>query len=736
MYKGTRYPILLGLVMLLLSIWMQYTQLPAVRQFIDRIDGIIYDFRLRTFLVDDAKDPRIVIVDIDERSLRSEGQWPWPRERIATLVDNLFKSYEVSVVGFDFVFAEEERNIIAETLRKFEKERVASSTLDDLRKRIRQFDNNRIMADALRGQPVVIGYMFNHRDNEPAVGLLPAPLTTSADGLAERIIVPEGMSYTAPIAILTENSAGTGYFSVLPDEDGNIRRASLVTKYQGRFYPSLALETTRVFLDEQVDIHVAEEGPQHVVEAITLGNLVVATDRQARVLIPYIGEAKSFTYVSATDVINGTADAELLAGTIVLVGTTAGGLFDLRSTPVGSVYPGVEVHANIIAGILDGQFPAEPSWAQGFNFVLMMVMGVGLTLLLPRLSPVLLVTIPVAVGALLISGNFYAWAGYGLSLPVATAFFLLVSISVINMSWGFFFESRSRNQLKGMFGQYVPPQLVEEMSHRPDLYSFDGESKELSVLFCDIRSFTTISESLSAHALKDLLNRYFTPMTEIIFNHRGTIDKYVGDMIMAFWGAPVQDEHHAKHAVEAAMAMLAKTAVLKEEFKALGLPEIRIGAGINTGIMNVGDMGSEFRRSYTVLGDAVNLGSRLEGSSKFYGVDLVVGEQTYKQTCTDFLYRELDLVKVKGKHEAIQIYEPIAAMAQVTREQTEEIALHQQGIVAYRQRNWAEARALFESLQTLNPACYLYRLYLERVALLEQNDPGSEWDGVYTHTSK
>ncbi|HEY0719867.1 MAG TPA: CHASE2 domain-containing protein, partial [Gammaproteobacteria bacterium] len=424
MYKGKLYPVLLGLVMLVASIWMQHTKLATIRQFIDRIDAIAYDLRLRTFLDDAAKDPRIVIVDIDEQSLRSEGQWPWPRDRIAKLVDNLFSVYGVSVVGFDVVFAEKERNIIADAIKKLERERVGETTLQDLRKHINHFDNNRILAAALHDRPVVLGYMFHDRDNEPPVGQLPPPLTTSADEIAEQLTIQEEISYTAPIEILTEKSAGTGYFSVLPDDDGNIRRASLVTRYQGRFYPSLALETTRVFLDEQVDIHVSQEENLYVADRITLGNLVIPTDKEARVLVPYIGKEKSFNYVSAADVINGSADAELLAGTIVLVGTTAGGLFDLRSTPVGSVYPGVEVHANIIAGILDGQFPAEPSWARGFNFVLMMVMGVGLTLLLPRLSPVLLVTIPVAVGALLISGNFYAWAGYGLSLPVATAFFL------------------------------------------------------------------------------------------------------------------------------------------------------------------------------------------------------------------------------------------------------------------------------------------------------------------------
>ncbi|MGP1609663.1 MAG: adenylate/guanylate cyclase domain-containing protein, partial [Burkholderiales bacterium] len=418
---------------------------------------------------------------------------------------------------------------------------------------------------------------------------------------------------------------------------------------------------------------------------------LIPTDDFGRVLVPYVGGQGSYPYLSATDVLNGTLTPEqedLLVNSLVLVGTTSVGLYDLRATPVGAVYPGVEVHANLLNAILssapmltidentvqDGSsfsaltdvfdqnrispFPSRPGWEQGAVFVAILVIGLVLSLVYPHLGPALLTVSSVTFLLGLTVLNFQLWTRYNLDISLVILWLLIILIATVNMTYGFLREGVNKKVIKGMFDQYVPPAHIDAMLNNPDKYNFSGESKELSVLFSDIRNFTTISEKLSAVELKSMLNEFFTPITGIIFDHNGTIDKYVGDMVMAFWGAPIDDPEHRTHAVKAALKMLAKVEELKPRFKEKGLPEVNIGVGINSGMMSVGDMGSTYRRSYTVLGDAVNLGSRLEGITKAYGVKLLIGEQTYAGL-NNILCRQVDKVQVKGKEEPICIYQPL-----------------------------------------------------------------------------
>jgi adenylate cyclase len=321
-------------------------------------------------------------------------------------------------------------------------------------------------------------------------------------------------------------------------------------------------------------------------------------------------------------------------------------------------------------------------------------------------------------------------------LPLALPVVMPVLLGMLNMAWGFLFEERSKRHLQGMFGQYVPPELVAELADNPDgLVSMEGERREMTVLFCDIRSFTTISEGLEPGELKDMLNRYFTPMTRIIFENRGTVDKYVGDMIMAFWGAPLEDPDHARHALVTALAMLEESERLKPELQAMGYPELNIGIGLNSGPMSVGNMGSEYRRAYTVLGDAVNLASRLEGLTKFYGVRLVVGDDT-RAGQDDFLFRILDRVQVKGKDEPVDIHEPVGPRAELDPAVITEVEAHEAAVAAYRARDWETARAAFNKLATAHPDRVIYTLYLERMELVDPTTLPEDWDGVFRHTSK
>ncbi len=735
-FRKKLYPTATGLLLVFAMLWLQFSHMPLMQQTMQRLDSLIYDLRLSTMLPEHSIDSRIVIVDIDEKSLQIEGHWPWSRDKLGRLIDNLYEQ-GAAVVGFDIIFAEPERNSGETVLQRLsEAEGEMHALVRGLRNYLPLFDNNAAFAEKLHGRDVVLGYIFHTRGDE-AVGALPQPLSIEPAEAVTRLAMPSVTSYTGNIEILQQAARFGGFFTLEPDPDGIIRRAPIVVRHEGRLYPSLGLEVARLFMMvEDVGLQSAMVGNEEILEAIRFGNITIPTDSAGRVIIPYHGRWGSYPYISATDVLQGNGSGGKLENAIVLIGTTAQGLFDLRATPIQAVYPGVEVHANIIASILDNSFPMEPAWATGADFLLTLLIGMSLALLFPRLAPLPLVFITLAVLGAAISFNFWMWASEGLILALAPQFLLVLLLAMFNMAYGFFGEFRSKRQLQGMFGQYVPPELVQEMSENPDQYGFEGESREMTVLFADIRSFTSISEALTANDLKVMLNRFFTPMTRIIFDHRGTIDKYVGDMVMAFWGAPLEDKQHAVHAVTAALAMLREVERLKPEFQAAGFPVLEIGIGVNSGIMNVGDMGSEYRRSYTVLGDSVNLGSRLEGTTKYYHVGMVIGEETHRLAGEAFVYRELDLIRVKGKAQAVRVFQPICSTAEADSTLLEELRLYEEALRCYRTQQWDHAEGLFRQLLSGCPERMLYQLYLQRIAALRDTPPAHDWDGVYDRSEK
>ncbi len=339
--------------------------------------------------------------------------------------------------------------------------------------------------------------------------------------------------------------------------------------------------------------------------------------------------------------------------------------------------------------------------------------------------------------ALLVGFNFYLWQKHGLDLPLAGPLVTVLLLYVINLSFGFLASAQQKDQIKGMFGQYVAPAHIDRLLADPSALTFDGESKTITVLFSDIRSFTNISESLNANELKDLLNRYFNPMTEIIFEQSGTIDKYVGDMIMAFWGAPLDDPHQQEHAIMAAILMQRRLKLLREEFAKEGYPEVHAGVGINTGLMNVGDMGSSYRRAYTVLGDAVNLGSRLESITKFYGATCLVSEISKQGLEDKFLFRETDYIIVKGKKEPIRVYEPIETRDVATDAMLRAVDDYQIAREAYLARRWQEAQSLFAHLAARDPgSAKLCKIYIDRITHYREEVLPDDWCGVWLHTEK
>ncbi|HEX6828283.1 MAG TPA: adenylate/guanylate cyclase domain-containing protein, partial [Burkholderiales bacterium] len=402
---------------------------------------------------------------------------------------------------------------------------------------------------------------------------------------------------------------------------------------------------------------------------------------------------------------------------------------------VQAVYPGVEIHANLIAGMLDQNIKMQPAYVMGIEIVFLVVSGLLLVFLMPVLSPFVNALVAGGVLAAAVASNVALWSYGGLVFPLASIVLLIAGLFALNMSWGYFVEARSKRLITGLFGRYVSPALVEEMARHPDTVSMEGDSREMSVLFSDVRGFTTISERMDPKELSRFMNEFLTPLTEVIYQHRGTVDKYMGDCIMAFWGAPLPDPNHARNAVLAGMAMQATLRGLQARFREMGWPEIRAGVGVNSGQVRVGNMGSQMRIAYTVMGDAVNLASRLEGITKQYGVDMVVGENT-RSALPDFVFLELDRVRVKGKEEPVAIYQPLGEAAAVPGQDQDRLRLFHQALRHYRNQDWDPAELALYNLEKISPDTELYRIYAKRVAYLREHPPGAGWDGVWVFETK
>ncbi len=778
MLRGSRLPAYLGILATCFVYWMHTTDQPLVKSLLERLDYVVYDLRF-TVAHNSVRsnENNIVIVDYDQRSLQAEGQWPWSRFKIGQMVRKL-KDDGAIVIGFDVFFPEYERNLVKELGLRARNGADASAAADAVLQHLESlsisnpdlFDGDAYLADSMQSTEVVLGFSFKNNEATQA-GVLPQPVFAVSDRDNNEIELPEMQGYVGNVDTLQSGAEGAGFIDTVPDADGVIRSTPLILKYQQKIYPSLALDMARRFnLEDRFEpvIEAANDGTFRELSGIKMGDTFLPTDKRGRVRVPYIGASRSFPYISATDVLRDTLSdqqRQLLKSSLVLVGTTATGLYDLRATPVEAVYPGVEVHANILNAILSSAprttidentqqktgtlgelmavldkakltpFPTRPYWDKGTIGIIIIVIGLCLSLVYPHLGPALLALSGSTFIAGLVVLNLYLWNNYNLDISLVILLLLVVVIAAVNMTYGFLKEGQHRKVIKGMFDQYVPPAHIDAMLNDPDKYNFSGESKQLSVLFSDIRNFTAISEKLKATELKSLLNEFFTPITGIIFEHSGTIDKYVGDMVMAFWGAPLDDPRHRENSVMAALAMLRKVEELKPLFKAQGLPDVNIGIGINSGMMNVGDMGSTFRRAYTVIGDAVNLGSRLEGITKNYGVQLLIGEQTH-DGLANILCRLVDKVQVKGKDVPIRIYQPLCKQSEASAQLLALVEAWHAAYQLYLHQQWDAAVTAFAQLRQQDPDTYLYTLYLGRIASLRTQQLPPDWDGTYRHTSK
>ena len=711
---------------------------------VDKLEAMAYDARLRA-LMPGTMDERIVIVDIDEKSLSEVGRWPWPRQHMAQLMRQLFETQAVAAVGMDVVYAEPDESSGLTQLQALAQGPFKNQAgfAEQVRKLADKLDHDQLFANTLSQRRVVMGYYFTSDRGGHKSGQLPAPVLAPETLGQRRFQATSWNGFGSNIPKLAQAAPHAGFFNPIVDVDGVVRSLPLLAEHNGAYYESLALGLFRALLDRPpvepgfpAGAFSSNDYPSLETVNLVLGpqqHLPIHVDHQAGVLVPYRGlggpAGGSFRYIPASDLLLDRLPPQTLKDKVILLGTTAPGLMDMRVTPVSEVYPGVETHANVLAGLLDGHLPLRPDYTVGYEVVLLVTIGLLMFVVLPRVSALGALVFSLGLTTCLVAINGWMYTGLDLVLPVANPLLVTMALFALHMIYGYFVESRSKRNLAQLFGTYVPPELVDEMVKQPEDYSMQATERELTVMFSDMRGFTALSETLSPQALQALLNQLFSELTQVIRQQRGTIDKYMGDCVMAFWGAPVPSQQHAEQAVMAALGMRTAMRTFNQKQAAQGLPLVGMGIGLNTGPMFVGDMGSDVRRSYTVIGDAVNLGSRLEGLSKMYGVDLVASDSTRQQAGDGCTWQELDRVKVKGKQEAVTIHTVLGLASDTAPELQRELALWDLCLTAYRQQDWPRARELLNNLQECAPDKGLYQLYQQRVLDMETHPPIPGWDG-------
>ena len=691
----------------------------------------------------------VIIATIDEKSLSELGRWPWPRTTIAQLVKKL-KDQGAKAVGFDIVFAEPDENTslktVQELLEDVKKAGAGKSKITDiLEKRKKTVDTDAIFARSIKTvQNITLGYFFHITDKE--VGHLKKEQIAAAEdkiakGRFQMVRSAKGAHYSTFIhayaaqpnlPALSEAAENCGYFNTFPDTDGVIRWSPLVIKFRDNYYSSLALSLLVQYLDRpMVVLNVADYG----VESIMLDKFIIPTDETGSLLVNYLGPPQTFPHYSISDILDGRIPSDKIKGKMVLVGATATGIYDMRNTPFSAIYPGVEIHATVIDNILRQNFLIHSGWTKFIDVLLLIFSGLLVGFLLPKFRAIAGMALVIIVIASFIIFNTFIFTKYNVWLNMIYTLLTIIVIYLGITIYRYVTEEREKKKIKGAFQYYLTPSVVNEILRDPSKLKLGGDKKRLSVMFSDIRGFTSISEKLSPENLVQLLNEYLTAMTNIVFKHDGLLDKYIGDAIMAVFGAPLEQPDHAQRACHTAVEMIEELKRLQEKWAAEGWPEINIGIGVNTGDMVVGNMGSEMRFDYTVMGDSVNLASRLEGTNKEYGTRMIISEFTHAVVNDEFVCRELDAVRVKGKRLPVRIYELLGEKKDDAKWRTF-IETFEHGLALYRAEKWDEAIHEFRRVLELKPDDYPAKLYIERCETLKKNPPEGEWDGVFTMTKK
>ena len=701
------------------------------------------EIRLRTFGSFQLIDPRVktarpvTIIDIDEKSLAKLGQWPWPRTRIADMIINLTRLGAV-VIAFDIVFAEPDRlntDAVADTIRYLDE--VTRAKLRALP------SNDQIFADAIRRSRVVLG-----ESGLPEV-LSAFDKSLPVTGLAMLGEQPQRFLLDFPgllrnIHALEEAAAGRGLFSIKPERDGIVRRVPMLMQAQGTVLPSLSFEILRVVTSTRTILVKSEKSG---LKSVAVSGLELPTDLNGRLWLHFAHRDPSI-YISALDVLDESVAPAAIAGKLVLIGTSAAGLNDIKSTPVDPAVPGVEVHAQVLESALTRSLLSQPNYGIVVELCAAILLGILVIAFAPLLGPITLVAVGALFASLLIGTSWYFYAKHRMLIDFTYPLLSTTAIYLTLIFTSFVREQAQRRQIRSAFGQYLSPALIEQLAQSPEKLVLGGEQREMTIMFSDVRGFTTISESYKndPQGLTALMNRFLTPLTNAILDRKGTIDKYMGDAIMAFWNAPLDDKQHQLHACEAAIDMLERIDVLNQE-RAIEAKEsgqtfipLNVGVGLNTGVCVVGNMGSDLRFDYSVLGDSVNLASRLEGQSKEYGFPIIVGSKTALAVKDKFAILELDFIMVKGKKEPEVIY------AVAGRQETAHSARFQrlrnltiEMLACYRSRDWDGALGAIERGRRTDEAGaleLLYNLYEARIQGYQNKPPPEDWNGAFALLTK
>ncbi len=676
------------------------------------------------------------IVDIDEESLTKIGQWPWPRTVLATLVNKLTEN-GVAAIGFDMVFPEPDRMSPEMALKSWPQ----SDALASLRAEAAKLpSNDAVLADSIANAPVALGFIAS--GNGGSVPLSKAGFAFAGDD--PKLFAPTFPGAVTSLPVLQEKASGAGSINWIPEYDQIIRRVPMLVVVGDKLFPSISAELLR--LAQGASTYVVKSsgasgeksyGDKTGIGALKVGDFEVPTEADGQMWVRFTPhEPKRF--LPAWKILDGKIAKAELEGRIILIGTSAAGLLDLRATPLDASVPGVELHAQAIEQIVEDAFLQRPDFAGAAELLFILVLGTLIAVLIYRYGALLGAALAIVSIVAVIAASWHAFANLGwLADPVYPAL-SLAAIYLAGTVVVFLRTEQERNRVRHAFGHYMAPALVERLAGDPTRLKLGGETREMTLLFSDVRGFTGISEGLDAEELTRFLNTLFTPLSNIILEEQGTIDKFMGDAVMAYWNAPLDDADHPSHACSAALRMMGEMGGLnrrwQEEAEAKGRPfrPVKIGIGVNTGICCVGNLGTETRFDYSVIGDNVNVASRLEGQSKTYDVVVIVGESTVGRA-PDFTYLELDLLKVKGKKEATRIFALLGdAEFKQKRSYSDFAERHSAFLDKYRAKDWDEADQLRRECDRMNGLGLhqLYALYGERIDYFRKNPPPPDWDGT------
>lgn len=668
-----------------------------------------------------------VVVDLDEASLEEFGQWPWPRYRVADLILEL-KRYEVAAIGMDIIFSEPDNASPDEIKSYIKRDRGVELDFGGLPPELYNYD--RLLAQTVKDAPVVLG-AYARFDNSATESNLPVSVNIIERALPGSIPYKTRLNVATnavlPLPIL-QDKAPLGLVNAAPDEDGLIRKTPLVIQVQDRLYPCLALRTLMSALN--VKNLTIQSGP-YGMEALKAGPYLVPVDSQGYMHVPFKGGRGMYPYISAKDILHRRVAPSALAGKIVFVGTSAAGLIDIRATPFDQVYPGVEVNAAVVDAILNNNSIKIPPWSGALQIMGILLAGIFSTLAFGFAGVRVYLPAAVLLIAVFLGSSCYFFLGGQFVSPFYQVLTVLLLAGIL-LFLRFWQEERQKLVLRNAFSRYVSPEVVKRVSSMNEDF-FVGEEREVSIIFTDIRGFTTISEQLTPPQMVKLLNRYFTPMTALVRESSGTLDKFIGDALMAFWNAPLYTPNHPVQAVSAALSMQNKLITLREELFADFGVNIRIGAGIHTGTVYVGNMGSTDLINYTLIGDNVNITARLESLCGVYDVGVVVSGETKEMCGYSFGFQHLDTIIVKGKSQPVSVYAPMPKDEAAEREA--ELAAWEKALALYKAGDFDRAGEEFATLCLQYPEKSLYRMYAGRVADLKENPP-EKWDAVWTRREK